>query len=122
MAAENLAIIAREGLIDRASQMGGMLASALDPLAGHSLVGEIRRLGLIIGVEIVKDREQRLHYPLEAAVCARVANEALMRGVIVRATGNSLVITPPFIIAEEEIAMIAGALGEALDAVAATLS
>ncbi|RMF15658.1 MAG: aminotransferase class III-fold pyridoxal phosphate-dependent enzyme, partial [Alphaproteobacteria bacterium] len=49
VAAENLAIIAREGLIDRAAKMGGMLAAALDPLAGHPLVGEIRRLGLIIG-------------------------------------------------------------------------
>ncbi len=122
VAAENLAIIEREGLVDRAARAGEALAAALAPLARHPLVGEIRRLGLIVGIEIVRDRERRLHHPLEAGVCARIANEALMRGVIVRATGNSLVVTPPFVITDEEIGMIAAALGEALDAVAAALS
>ncbi len=122
VAAENLAIIEREGLIDRAARAGETLAAALAPHADHPLIGEIRRLGLIIGIEVVRDREKRLHHPLDAGVCARIANEALMRGVIIRATGNSLVITPPFIVTDEEIAMIAATLGDALDAVAASLS
>ena len=78
-------------------------------------------MGLIAGIELVRDKATREQYPLEAGVCSQVANACLMRGIIVRPTGNSLVLCPPFIISEAEIDIIVTALGEALDEVARAL-
>jgi len=122
VALENIAILEREDLIARSAAMGRYLHERLAPLADHPLVGEIRGYGLLAGIELVADKAARRGYPLEAGVCGYVANAALMRGVIIRATGNSLVICPPLVISEAEINAVVGALADALDQVQAKLA
>lgn len=121
VALANLDIIAREGLVKQAAERGAYLRKRLAPLADHPLVGEIRSFGLVAGIELVKDKTSRSHYPAETGVCGAVANAALMQGVIIRPTGNSLVLCPPFVITEAEIDRIAAAVSTALDQVAAQL-
>jgi len=121
VALANLDIIAREGLVAQAAARGDYLSRRLAPLLEHPLVGEIRTMGLIGGIELVKDKAARSHYPAEAGVCGAVANAALMQGVIIRPTGNSLVVCPPFVVSEVEIDRIAAAVATALDQVAAQL-
>ncbi|GER06305.1 aspartate aminotransferase family protein [Iodidimonas muriae] len=116
VALKNLDIIVQEGLVERAAKMGAVLHSKLNTAIGdHPLVGEVRGMGLLAGIELVRDRKSRSHYPLELGLCSHVANAALMQGVIVRATGNSLVICPPFIITEAEIDVVVAALVAALE-------
>ena len=122
VALENLRILEQEALLSHVRRMAARLDTLFKPLRDHPLVGEIRHAGLIFGVEIVRDKAGRRHYPLEMAVCAQVANACLKRGVIVRAVGNALVITPPFVLAEEEAEQLAGALSGAFDEVAAALA
>ncbi|MFQ5347390.1 MAG: aminotransferase [Rhodothalassiaceae bacterium] len=121
VARRNIEIIERENLVATAAARGRYLARRLATLAEHRLVGEVRSLGLLAGIELVRDKTTRSHYPLEAGVCGQVANACLMRGVIVRPTGNSLVLCPPFVISEGEIDLVVSALGEALDEAAAKL-
>jgi len=121
VALENLAILERENLIQRAGEQGAYLGERLARLGDHPLVGEIRTKGLLAGIELVKDKTTREQYPLERAVCAQVAGAALRRGVVLRPTGNSLVICPPFTIAGEEIDAVVQALAGALDEVQAQL-
>ncbi len=121
VALENLRILETENLLARADALGRRLAEAFARLADNPLVGEIRHSGLIFGIEIVRDKAARRHFPLEQAVCGQVANACLKRGVIVRAVGNALVVTPPFVLTDDEADQLASALAAGLDEVADAL-
>jgi 4-aminobutyrate--pyruvate transaminase len=90
-----------------------VLEAALRPLEAHQLVGDVRTIGLLGAVElsgdVLADRPE---------LTDRVAEEALRRGVIVRALrGAALQISPPFVVSEAQLTTIASALRESLDAV-----
>jgi adenosylmethionine-8-amino-7-oxononanoate aminotransferase len=107
VALANLDLIEAEGLVARVRELEGALESALRPLEEHEHVDEVRTIGLLGGVEIGGE------------LADRVADEALRRGVIVRALrGAVLQISPPFVVTEEQLGTIAGVIGESLDAAA----
>ena len=125
-------IMQREKLFERPAEMGERLMSEVKALADkHNCIGEVRGRGLLIGVEFVSDRKTRAPFPKEAAFTAKVAAGMRQRGVIVSPgvplanfgrDGDHLQISPPFIIAEAEIALIIDALDGALtDATALSL-
>lgn len=90
-------------------------------LSGLSLVGEVRVKGLMAGIELTKNKATREQYPLEMALCDHVGNAALMRGLIVRPTGNVVVLCPPFCISKAQIDFVAAILHEAFSDVARSL-
>jgi adenosylmethionine-8-amino-7-oxononanoate aminotransferase len=91
VALANLDIIEREGLLDRARESGEYLLERLRPLADLPHVREVRGVGLMLGVELAEG---------EAAPIERAAREA---GVIVRATGQKIVLSPPFVIERAQL-------------------
>jgi putrescine---pyruvate transaminase len=115
VALANLAVIEREQLIDRVTGLEPVLASALQPLAGHSLISEVRAgTGLLGAVEI--SAEARAADP---GIGQRLVAEIRDRGVITRLVrGVALQVSPPFVITEPEIGQIVSVFGDALDAVA----
>jgi len=117
----NLDILERERLIPAVRTQGAYLKRRLATLARHRLVGEIRSLGLIAAVEIVRDRERRAAFPEAMKVPWRVRQAALARGVILRASGDLIAICPPFVVTREQIDAIVGALDEAIAEVASEL-
>ncbi len=121
VALENLRILETEKLLARVEVLANRLAEGFACLADNSLVGEIRHSGLIFGIEIVRDKAARRHFPLEQAVCGQVANACLKHGVIVRAVGNALVVTPPFILTDDEADHLISALAAGLNEVAEAL-
>jgi adenosylmethionine-8-amino-7-oxononanoate aminotransferase len=105
----NLDIMEREHLVERVRRLEGVLHEAMQPLAEHELVKEVRSgIGLLAAVE--------LHdYDTARAVC----QPCIDRGVLMRLiTGPTLHVSPPFVIDEREIAFIASTIGEVLDEVA----
>jgi 4-aminobutyrate aminotransferase len=91
-----LEVIAREGLVEHAAVLG---AHALDRLremkARHALVGDVRGRGLLLGLDLVRDRGTRDGAP-EAA--ERVLYRALSRGLSFKTTmGHVLTLTPPLV-------------------------
>jgi putrescine---pyruvate transaminase len=110
----NLDVLGGEGLVPRGAELEDALLEALAPLAAHPLVGEVRGgVGLLAAVEIAPDARRG------GATVAKVFAAARRRGALVRALGTALAISPPLTIAREQIALLAEALGEALDEVAA---
>jgi PLP-dependent transaminase len=100
VALENLAIIEREGLVDRAREIGAYLLSGLeDRLAGLEVVGEVRGAGMMLAVELVADRETRAPLPMQGGPQDVIRREA---GVIVRASGSTLVLSPPLVMSEHD--------------------
>ncbi len=121
-------IMRREGLFDRAAETGPILRRGLERLAlEHEIVGEVRGLGLLQGVEFVADRRTRRPFAREARVTDRIVSGLRDRGVIVAAgtplsnhgrDGDHIQISPPLIIGEDEIAHVVGALDDVLDELA----
>ena len=118
VAVANLDLLERERLVPRVARLEPVLAQALAPLAGHSLVAEVRAgTGLLAAVEIAEAARTA-----DPGIGQRLVTEIRERGVITRLLrGVALQVSPPFVITEAEIARIAEAFAAALDAVAAAI-
>lgn len=119
VANENIKIIEERNLVGNAREVGAYMQKRLREFADHPLVGEVRGKGLIAAVELVGNKETK--EPLEkAGVLGLMGNNALLRnGVICRNMLDTIAFCPPLIINEKQIDEIVGALGKALDEVAA---
>jgi 4-aminobutyrate aminotransferase len=109
-------VIKNEKVVDNAAKMGKRLTKRLDESAEkHSLIGEVRGKGLIIGVELVKDRESKDPAPLETlSVIYRACQLGLIFGPM-GTYGNVLEVMPPLNITKEEAERGADIIEEAID-------
>ena len=117
VALANLDIIEREGLVARAAESGAYLLDRLrEAIGSHPNVGDIRGDGLMVGIELVADREERRSFPSGVGAGARLAALVREEGVLVRALPRNDVIalSPAFIIEEAEMDGIVAALTAAL--------
>jgi putrescine---pyruvate transaminase len=118
----NLRIIEEERLVERAAERGAYLLERLQSLRSHEIVGDVRGLGLVAGIELVRDRATKELFDPSVAAARRVWLAALERGVIVRPLpGDVLAMSPPFVISEEQIDRIAMVLDQAIGSVAMEL-
>lgn len=99
-----LDIIADEGLVENARRQGESALQRLQEMkARHPLIGDVRGRGLLIGVELVSDREAKT--PAHDAA-ETVLYRALARGLSFKISlGNVLTLSPPLIISEAELNM-----------------
>jgi 4-aminobutyrate aminotransferase len=99
-----LRVIAAENLVERANQIGEILASGLRSLSErHPMIGDVRGRGLALGVELVSDRQSR--EPVAAATTAKVIYRAYRLGAVFFYVGlraNVLELTPPLTLSEAE--------------------
>ena len=115
VALANLDIIEREGLRDRVRALEPVLADALASLDTAPLVEETRSVGLLGAVQL--SAEARAEDP---TLADRLVSALQDGGVLVRSlVGHSLQISPPFVITEQELNMLAERIGRALERVAA---
>ena len=77
-------------------------------------VGDVRQQGVMVGIELVADRAERVPYPPAARVGQRVVRAARARGVILRPLGNVIVLMPPLAIAAAEIDRLIDVTREAI--------
>ncbi len=114
----NLQIIEDEGLVEQVASKGAHLQKKLQELRGHDIVGDVRGLGLLGGVELVKDKTTKELFDASLGAAQNVWIAALGEGVIVRPlTGDVLAISPPFVITEQQIDRIVDTLDTAIGAV-----
>jgi adenosylmethionine-8-amino-7-oxononanoate aminotransferase len=118
-------ILERERLVERAAALGEKLGEKLTERLGNSpYVADIRGLGMMWGIEIVKDRETLEPFPRVEKATERLWNALFEAGVIVYKSvalagtdGDGLVVAPPFVITEEEIDLVVDKLAAAIDRV-----
>jgi adenosylmethionine-8-amino-7-oxononanoate aminotransferase len=102
----NLAILEGEGLLERAQELEAVLASALSRLLRHDIVPEVRSgLGVMAAVELVPQVKP-----------AEVVAKLRELGVLARPLAASVAVSPPLVIADPEVDLLAGALDEAIGA------
>jgi len=123
VALRNLDILEQEGLVERAARMGARLFDGLRTLVDLPVVGDVRGLGLMCGVELVADKETKAP---ALGVGARVLAEAKRRGLVTRIRvgqaseypiGDVVLLAPPFVVTESQVDRIVGILHDALRAV-----
>jgi 4-aminobutyrate--pyruvate transaminase len=111
-------IYAEMDIVARAKRLGPLLQSTLGELKAHPLVGDVQGVGLILGMELMRDGEKRIPFDAALKVGARVEHAAKHHGLILRVVGDRLVFAPPLIIEPAEIEEIGERLKRALDDVA----
>jgi adenosylmethionine-8-amino-7-oxononanoate aminotransferase len=110
------------GLLERVEPAAEILRAALAPLESHLHVGEVRGLGLLLGVEFVKDKLTKQPFPKEENIAERIRQAALEENVLTYPTqgcvdgvrGDHVLLAPPFVVSEEESAIISRSLTTAL--------
>ncbi|MFV3128350.1 aminotransferase [Niveispirillum sp. KHB5.9] len=120
----NIDIIEREGLVARTrDETGPYLAAALQRLANHPLVGEVRSIGLLGAVEIVAEKGTNRRFGGKEGKAGPIVRDICIdKGVMVRAVRDTLVMSPPLTVTLAEIDRIVAVIGEALEAGAAALA
>ncbi|MBS7662850.1 aspartate aminotransferase family protein [Pseudomonas lalucatii] len=104
VALENLRILRDEKIVERVrEQTAPYLQKRLRELADHPLVGEVRGVGLLGAIELVKDKATRTRYPSELAVGMICRGHCFDNGLIMRAVGDTMIISPPLVISKAEI-------------------
>jgi adenosylmethionine-8-amino-7-oxononanoate aminotransferase len=96
----------------RAGTPATLFKEALAGLRGEEVVGDVRGIGLLWGVEFVADRASKSPFPVEQNFSGRVAAAALKRGLLVYpmqgsvdgVSGDHLLLAPPAVITPEQIA------------------
>ncbi|MCZ6637214.1 MAG: aminotransferase class III-fold pyridoxal phosphate-dependent enzyme, partial [Alphaproteobacteria bacterium] len=116
VALANIGIIEDEKLVQRThDETGPHLARRLAQLAEHPIVGEVRSLGLIGALEMVKDKATRTHFDDLGATGTLCRDHCLEGGLVLRAVRDVMVMSPPLSITTAEIDRMIDILREALD-------
>jgi adenosylmethionine-8-amino-7-oxononanoate aminotransferase len=117
VALANIEAIEREGLLAAVREKTETLAGLVAPLRDHPRVGEVRQMGLMVGIELVADKATRQRWPAEAERGRRAAAEARERGLLTRGLLNDILcLAPPFTISDETMERAVEILGESIDA------
>ncbi len=106
----------QEKYVANSAKVGGFMKSRLTSLMDkHPLIGDVRGLGLMLGVELVKDRETRETAP---SLRDAVVDECFKRGLLILGAGPSTIrFSPPLIIDEEQASFAADTFSAALSMV-----
>lgn len=115
VAIENLTIIEERNLVANAAETGEVLQSALRDMADHPLIGEVRGVGLIAGVELVADKESGRPFERLGEVGAAVYQRAHDYGLIVRGIQDTIAFCPPLIITPIEVKDMVSRFDKALN-------
>ena len=116
VASANIRILRDEGIIDQVgNDTGPYLQQCWQTLADHPLVGEARGVGFLGALELVKVKETREVFdpPGRAGILCRDA--ALQNGLIMRAVGDSMIISPPLIMSRDQINDLIALASKSLD-------
>jgi putrescine aminotransferase len=118
----NLGIMRRENLVDRVrTEIGPYLAKRWLALAEHPLVGEARLVGLIGALELTPDKATRARFPKPGEIGTFCRDAAYREGLVLRATGDCMLIAPPFVLSEAEADLLVDRTTRALDATVAEI-
>jgi adenosylmethionine-8-amino-7-oxononanoate aminotransferase len=124
-----LAYVEKHGLIARAAKMGRTLGERLGTLMRHAMVGDVRGMGMMWGVELVKSRSTKKPFAPALKVSRRVYDACIDEGLVIYPgsgtregkDGDHFIIAPAFTITEKEIDTLVQRLERALARVSSGL-
>ncbi|MFN8591477.1 MAG: aspartate aminotransferase family protein [Thermomicrobiales bacterium] len=115
-ALKNIEIFEEEGLVGQSAEKGRYLRSRLEELRAHPSVGDVRGVGLMHGLDLVRNKETKEGWPKGHAFTARLGEETLKRGLVTR-SWDVIHFAPPLVVTKDEIDRMVEIVDESLTAV-----
>ena len=106
----SLEVFEKDGVLERIGELSTRLGDLLEPVAAMKHVGEVRRRGLMVGIELVADRRSREAYPSGERRGRAVCLAARRHGVWIRPIGDVVVLMPPYCISDESLVRLVEAV------------
>jgi adenosylmethionine-8-amino-7-oxononanoate aminotransferase len=113
----SLDLLESDKSIQARAKLEATLGTELEMLWESPFVGDVRQVGLVVGVELVKDWRTREPFPLEARAGIRVCEAMARRGVLTRPVGSVVVLMPPYCTTPRQTRAMVAALRESIDEV-----
>ena len=105
----------RDNTLIRNRELSAQMTAATASLIDHPHVAEVRQTGMILAIEMVKDKPSREPYPWQERRGLKVYRHGLTRGVLLRPLGNVIYFMPPYVITPDEIHLMATVATEGID-------
>ncbi len=109
-----LDIFQRDDVITANKALARRMAGATAHFGEHPHVAEVRQTGMILAIEMVRDKASRTPFPWQERRGRRAYLHALRKGVLLRPLGDVIYFMPPYVINEEEIQLMADAAWEGI--------
>ncbi len=104
IACESLKIFKEDKILQNNMAKSKMIGAVTKKFADRvKQIGEIRQLGMVLAIELVKDNTTKEPFPLSERIGYKIYKRALKKGVLIRPLGNVIYFIPPYIINDEEI-------------------
>ncbi|ABM00846.1 aspartate aminotransferase family protein [Shewanella amazonensis] len=104
VALENIRILEEERLVDKVrTDTGPYLQDRLQTLSAHPLVGEVRGMGMVGAIELVADKHSMVRFGSEISAGMLCREACIESGLVMRAVGDTMIISPPLCITRDEI-------------------
>jgi adenosylmethionine-8-amino-7-oxononanoate aminotransferase len=110
----SLALLQEPANIRARQKLQDTLSTTTAALWKLEAVGDVRQVGLMVGIELVKDWRIRAPYALEEQVGIRVAQAMARRGVLTRPIGNILVLMPPYCTTQKQVEHMVLAMADSI--------
>ncbi|TWU20090.1 L-Lysine-8-amino-7-oxononanoate aminotransferase [Novipirellula galeiformis] len=117
----SLDLFAETQLVASIDRKAEVLRSSLDRIANHPHVGDMRGRGLMVGIELVEDRDSKTPFPSERLLGRKVCERATELGAWVRPLGDVVVMIPPLVANDEELQFLGSTVSRAIEEVLAEL-
>ncbi len=109
-----LDIFEKENVIKSLRPKINLLKKRLEEFYSLDAVGDIRRVGLMTGIELVRDKKTKEEFKASQKIGIRVIEQARKRGVIIRPLGDVIVLMPPLAMTEKELGKLLDVTYEAI--------
>lgn len=104
VALKNIEILERDGLVGApAYSKRDYFHNALNSLSDHPLVGQVRTVGFLGGLELMKDKHAGIAFDSSDNIGYKCREHCFKSGIVMRAVGDSMILCPPLVITEPEI-------------------
>jgi adenosylmethionine-8-amino-7-oxononanoate aminotransferase len=110
----SIELFQRERLVATIDAKADRLRDRLGRLLDHPNVGDIRGRGLMVGIELVQDREQKARFDPAEQIGHNVCRRAIEGGVWIRPLGDVIILMPPLVSSDDELDFLADVVTEAI--------
>ena len=110
-----LDLFEREPVLENNRKLAHCLRELTADLNDHPHVAEVRQCGMILALEMIKEKSPRTPYPWQERRGLKVYRHVLSRSVLLRPIGNVVYILPPYVITPEQIAHAVTVAREGID-------